>query len=99
MESSSLMRSTALRQPFLTRVVPLMLMSLGLLHLVDWAYVGFTDQWKLINGVGLLLLGGANVLANWLGVASTPGRPRTSLLAIGVLGFGLAVSAMVHSWL
>ena len=93
------MQVTKPGEPILSRVVPFMLLGFGALHLVDWVYVGFVDPWKLINGVGLLLMGGAHLAANRLGVANTPGRGRTALLALGSIGFALAVAAIVHRWL
>ena len=93
------MQPNVRRETVLNRVVPLMLLAFGALHLADWAYVHFNDPWKLVNGVGLLLMGGAHLAANRLGVASEPGRGRAALLALGIAGFALAVSAMVHSWL
>ena len=99
MESSKQMQSNVRRETVLNRVVPLMLLGFGVLHLVDWAYGHFTDPWRLVNGIGMLLMGGAHFAANRLGVANAPGRGRTLLLVLGVVGFALAVSAMVNSWL
>ena len=93
------MQSNIQREPVLHRFLPLMLMALGAFHLVDWAYIRFSDPWKLVNGAGLLLMGGAHFAAIRLKVASAPGRGRNALLALGIVGATLAISAMVHSWL
>jgi hypothetical protein len=93
------MQATKPRETLLNRVVPLMLLGFGALHLVDWVYGGFADPWKLANGVGLLLMGGTHLVANRLGVTNSPGRGRSWLLALGVVGFALAVAAIVHRWL
>jgi hypothetical protein len=99
MENSTSMQPSIQRQPFLNRVVPLMLLGFGALHLLDWAYGRLSDPWQLINGVGLLLMGGSHLAANRIDVANAPGRGRTGLLTLAAIGFLLAVAAIVHRWL
>ena len=76
------MQPSVERQPLLARAVPPMLIGLGMLHLADWAYVGFIDFWKLVNGLGLLLMGLSQLADSRLGSAATHQRARNRLLVL-----------------
>lgn len=78
------MESNVRGETVLNRGMPLMLLGFGALHLVDWAYMRFSDPWKLINGVGVLLMGGALFAANRARAAGAPVARRSSRLALPV---------------
>lgn len=81
------------------RVLPWMLLGMGVLYVADWVYTDFERPLKLVNGLAFLLMGVAAMLEHRLAAARPDARGRKAAVVLFLIGLTLAIGVLVQRWL
>lgn len=93
------MRATNNRQRLLLRILPVLIIGMGVLQVAKWAHGGFVDIWQLLYGIGFLLMGGAQFTSDRLDVSRKYPHVRDAMRTFVVIGFALTIAAIVRGWM